>query len=137
MITIPIQIRFSDLDMLGHVNNVNLQHYLDQGKCIYFRDVVGMDITWRDGAFSTAATSTSYFNEVRLDDNIEVTTKITKIGTKSITFLQEIVECDTKVVKCQSISVLVAFDTTERKSVVIRDTWREKIVAYESDIEFK
>ena len=26
-----IQIRFDDIDMLGHVNNVNLQHYFDLG----------------------------------------------------------------------------------------------------------
>ena len=29
MTTTPIQMRFADVDMLGHVNNVNQQHYLD------------------------------------------------------------------------------------------------------------
>lgn len=28
----PIQKRFADLDMLGHVNNANQQHYFDVGK---------------------------------------------------------------------------------------------------------
>ena len=27
-----IQIRFADADSLGHINNVNLQHYFDVGK---------------------------------------------------------------------------------------------------------
>ena len=37
MTTTPIQMRFADVDMLGHVNNVNQQHYFDVGKAISSR----------------------------------------------------------------------------------------------------
>lgn len=33
MIETQIQMRFADIDVLGHVNNVNQQHYFDLGKC--------------------------------------------------------------------------------------------------------
>lgn len=40
MTTTPIQMRFADVDMLGHVNNVNQQHYFDVGKSDFFAQVL-------------------------------------------------------------------------------------------------
>ena len=36
MIETQIQMRFADIDVLGHVNNVNQQHYFDLGKCDFY-----------------------------------------------------------------------------------------------------
>lgn len=35
MIETQIQMRFADIDVLGHVNNVNQQHYFDLGKSTF------------------------------------------------------------------------------------------------------
>lgn len=35
MIETKIQMRFADVDMLGHVNNVNQQHYFDLAKATF------------------------------------------------------------------------------------------------------
>ncbi len=126
-----IQIRFTDIDMLGHVNNVVLQQYYDLGKVDYFRNVLNLPALWNEEAFIAAATSTNYFEEVRVDDVVYVTTKIIKLGTKSITLLQEIIDCATQRVKGQSESVLVAFDLRKRESFIIHDHLREKITAHE------
>ena len=47
MIETKIQMRFADVDMLGHVNNVNQQHYFDLGKSDFFRRVLGMKPVWK------------------------------------------------------------------------------------------
>ena len=39
-----IQIRFADSDSLGHINNVNLQHYFDVGKMEFYEKVLGKTI---------------------------------------------------------------------------------------------
>ena len=39
-----IQIRFADADSLGHINNVNLQHYFDVGKMEFYEKVLGKTI---------------------------------------------------------------------------------------------
>ena len=49
MIETKIQMRFADVDMLGHVNNVNQQHYFDLGKSDFFRRVLGMKPVWKSG----------------------------------------------------------------------------------------
>ncbi len=132
MITTHIQIRFSDIDVLKHVNNIVLQQYYDLGKVEYFQKVLGVSPMWVDHAFIAASTQTDYFEEVKVDNKIAVRTSIAKIGTKSITFQQEIIEPDSDRVKSSSKSVLVAFDLNERCSMEILPKWRKLIEEYEA-----
>ena len=37
----PLQLRFNDVDVLGHVNNTVYFSFYDTGKAIYFSDVRG------------------------------------------------------------------------------------------------
>ena len=43
---VEIQIRFKDLDMLGHVNNANYFTYAEYARLKYFDHVVGEDKDW-------------------------------------------------------------------------------------------
>ena len=42
----PIQIRFSDLDALNHVNNSYHSQYFDVGRINYFEAVMGSKVDW-------------------------------------------------------------------------------------------
>lgn len=117
--------------MLRHVNNVVLQHYYDLGKLRYSSDIIEVPHLTTDDYFTTAATRTDYFEEVRMDDDIFVTTKVVKVGTKSITLEQEIVDRNSKVVKSRSETVLVGFNLIRRESIEIKPEWREKIYRHE------
>jgi acyl-CoA thioester hydrolase len=44
--SVPVQIRFADIDVNGHVNNVVFQHYFDLAKVGYFNTILGEDINW-------------------------------------------------------------------------------------------
>jgi len=44
---IPVEIRFNDIDILGHVNNTVYFSFYDTGKAWYFKDIVDWDIDWR------------------------------------------------------------------------------------------
>lgn len=122
-----VQIRFADVDILGHVNNVNLQHYFDLGKNDFFRTVMGIGFTWKYLGLITAATNTSYIAQVRPDDNIYVDTQVEKLGNKSLTMFQKIVDRDTNELKAESTSVLVAFDFKNQTSIELPAKWRESI----------
>ena len=133
MTVTPIQIRFADVDVLGHVNNVNLQHYFDLGKAQYYKQVIGVPDDWRGGlGLITASTAISYFAQTRPTEEIEVQTSVPKIGNKSMTFVQRIVNGTTGEVKAESTSVLVAFDFAEQDSVSVPQEWRERIAEHES-----
>lgn len=41
-----IQMRFSDLDAMNHVNNGFQMHYFDVGRIYYFSDILHRDVDW-------------------------------------------------------------------------------------------
>ncbi len=123
-----IQIRFADIDILGHVNNVNLQHYFDLGKTAFYRDVLDVDPMPGGGAAFpiTAATETSYLAQTRHTERIYVETTMPGVGNKSMTLRQRIISRDTGEVKAESRSVMVAFDFGEQVPVAVPEQWRER-----------
>jgi len=125
-----IQIRFADVDMLRHVNNVNLQHYFDLGKGEFFRSVLGGFTQHGEGQeLITASTNTNYLAQTRYEDKIRVETQAEKIGNKSFTLLQRIVNNATGAIHAESHTVMVAFNFTTQQSVVIPDHWRAALTA--------
>lgn len=122
----PIQIRFGDIDIFHHVNNVSQQSYLDLGKMDYFEKVAGVNITSDTPRIVAVSTATNYFGQIRVRDDIAVVTCVEKIGNKSLTLLQRIVCGDE--VRTESRSVMVAFDFDRQISVPVPDEWRDKML---------
>jgi acyl-CoA thioesterase FadM len=119
--------RFADFDALGHVNNVNLQHYFDLGKSDFYRRVVGLGAYGPVGAEVypvTAATETNYLAQTRPGEDVYVETALEKVGNKSMVLMQRLVARGTGEVKATSRSVMVAFDFARQESVPVPETWR-------------
>ncbi len=122
-----IQTRFADFDALGHVNNVNLQHYFDLGKSDFYRCVAGLESvpSGTIGVFPiTAATQTDYIAQTRPGESIYVETSLEKVGNKSMKLLQRIIAHESGEIKAVSRSVMVAFDFTRQESIVIPSGWK-------------
>ena len=124
MTTTPIQMRFADVDMLGHVNNVNQQHYFDVGKSDFFAQVLDPAPNWKQDGLITVSTYNDYLAQIRYGEPIAVLTRIEKVGNKSFTLFQQIVNTATQEVKTQSRSVLVAFDFVAQVSIPLLEPWR-------------
>lgn len=125
MTTTPIQMRFADVDMLGHVNNVNQQHYFDVGKSDFFAQVLDPAPNWKQEGLITVSTYNDYLAQIRYGEPIAVLTRIEKVGNKSFTLFQQIVNTATQEVKTQSRSVLVAFDFVAQVSIPLLESWRK------------
>lgn len=125
--------RFSDIDMLGHINNTIMQQYYDIGKVSYCQDVLGYPVHLVDESLIVVNVNSSYYEEVKVDDEIYVTTRIAKLGTKSVTFKQEIIERVSGKIKSSCDSVLVRFDLKNRVGIEINHELRERIIAHEGD----
>lgn len=131
MVETTIQMRFADVDMLGHVNNVNLQHYFDLGKTSYYIDVLHIGVCWKKVGFIQKATHTVFEAQARYGEPLVVQSRIEKIGRTSMTMYQEIVNGDTREKKAYSHSVLVVFDFEEQLPVPVPPAWRQAIESYE------
>ena len=132
MIT-PVQKRFSDVDSFMHVNNIWQQSYFDMGKTEFYTQVLGITGVFDKLRIITASTHTDYWGQVRLTDDIVVSTDVSRIGNKSMTLHQRIMCGD----KCltESSSVMVAFDFELQQTVTIPEDWRVKLSEYLSEGE--
>ena len=124
----PVQKRFSDVDSFMHVNNIWQQTYFDLGKTDFYVKVLGIPGVFDRMRIITASTHTDYLGQVRLMDDIVVTTDVSRLGNKSMTLHQRIMAGD----KCltESSSVMVAFDFELQQTVPLPEEWRERLSEY-------
>lgn len=124
----PVQKRFSDVDSFMHVNNIWQQSYFDMGKTDFYVKVLGIPGVFDRMRIITASTHTDYLGQVRLMDDIVVTTDVSRLGNKSMTLHQRIMLGD----KCltESSSVMVAFDFELQQTVPLPEEWREHLSEY-------
>jgi len=124
----PVQKRFSEVDSFMHINNIWQQSYFDMGKTDFYVKVLGIAGVFDRMRIITASTHTDYLGQVRLMDDIVVTTDVSRLGNKSMTLHQRIMAGD----KCltESSSVMVAFDFELQQTVALPDEWRTKLEEY-------
>ncbi len=126
-----IQIRFGDIDIMGHANNGVQLSYLDLGRLDYFEQVYGQTINWQDAALIVAHLEIDYLSPILLKDNIEVHTCIHKIGTKSVSMTQNIVDSNTGDIKTKTSQVMVAFSQKLGESIEVPETLKIRIREFE------
>ncbi len=127
----PIQIRFNDIDLLGHVNNTIIQEYFDLGRMQYIKAAFNGQLFEGETALIIASINTDFLMPVLMPDNLMVKTAIIKIGNKSLQMEQHLVETQTQKVKTVCKSVLVGIDKATQQAVEIPQEWRNKISAIE------
>jgi acyl-CoA thioester hydrolase len=127
---IPVQIRFSDIDGIGHVNNVKYNEYFDIGRLHYLEEVFGRTLNWGDRqTLVLVHTEADYRHPTFLYDTVEVHTSVTEIGERSIRMKQRIVDTH-GVVRVEGLSILSTFDMETGKSFPIPEEWKEKMANY-------
>jgi acyl-CoA thioester hydrolase len=130
---IPVQVRFSDVDRLNHVNNACYLSYFELGRIHYFNDVFKENIDWNKEGFVLARTETDHLFPVYLNDQIFCFTKVVKTGNKSLLMKSCIIkkEKDTLIECAKGLVTLVAMDYVSKKSIEVPVRWRELISQYE------
>ena len=123
----PVQQRFTDVDPFRHVNNVAQQMYFDVGKTDYYHKLLGGDVLMSGRLrIVTVSTQTNYLDQVRMYDDVHVTTCCERVGNKSMTLFQQLLVGGR--VCSESRSVLVAFDFEAQASVPVPAAWREALL---------
>ncbi len=127
---IDIQMRFADADILGHVNNVTLIHYFDLGKTEFYAQAMGRKVELSSAGSILVSVHTEYLEQTRLGDKVYVETAVEKIGTKSVTFFQRLINRRTGVIHATCRSVAVGFDFVRQESMELKPEWKEKLIEY-------
>ncbi|MCM1348974.1 MAG: acyl-CoA thioesterase [Firmicutes bacterium] len=106
----PVQVRFSDIDMLGHVNNNVYLSMFDLAKINYFHTLIGRPVAVPDLCMVVAHIDCDFLAPSFLGDDLKVWTQVTYIGEKSLKLEQRLVNNATGEVNCIARTVMVGYD---------------------------
>jgi len=123
----PVQVRFSDVDVYGHVNNVKYFEYLQEAR------IQLMDRLWRDLPDGTprvsmvvAQTDVDYKVPILFrPEPYDVWSWIARVGSRSATI--ESVICDGDTVLSQARVTIVFFDQQTQRSTAPPQVYRERL----------
>jgi len=129
---INIQIRMTDLDPFGHVNNGVIYSYYDIGRISYLNQLQE-ETDWKKMDKVVVHTECDFMESILIEDDIRVETKIVGIGNKSIKMLQRIMDNRTGNVKSTCFSVMSGYDRQTDSSKAISPAFKEKVEQYEGE----
>jgi len=114
---IKIQVRFSDIDVMGHVNNAVYLSYFEMARVVFFSELMGGEWDWKKNGVLLRKNEIEYIKPVLLNEVPEIFIYTEKVGSKSF-----VLGYDLKVnneIRTTGSSVLVSFDSLNNQSIEI------------------
>jgi len=78
----PIEVRFGDLDAMGHVNNAMIVTYIEQGRFQWWRSYLG-GRKFQEEGFLLARVEVDYRMPILLGDDVRVELLVSRVGNSS------------------------------------------------------
>lgn len=127
--SLPIQLRFNDVDKFGHVNNTVYFSFYDLGKTEYFASVCpGVD--WEKDGIVVVHIEADFLAQIFSSDHIAVQTAFRNRNQK-LSSAATVIDTETMEVKCICRSVMVTFDLERHESKPLTEEWIEAICRFE------
>jgi acyl-CoA thioester hydrolase len=118
------QVRFRDLDPMGHVNNAVFLTYLEQAR-IAFLEELGLATGLNQMNMILARAEIDFRAPLRLGHEVEIAVRSSRCGTKSFDLDYELTADGAIVAEAKTVQV--AYDYDRGEAVQLPDKWREKL----------
>ena len=130
---LKIQIRFKDIDKLGHVNNANHLTYFETARVEYFKDVFKNKIDWVKTGMILAKAEITYKYPILLEDNLYCYTKVTRFGTKSFDIENILISETNNGYQLCAIGkfTLVCMDYETKETIAVPAEWIKSVKSFE------
>lgn len=123
-VTIEHEVVFHDIDMLGHVNNVQFAVFFETARIEYFYRAGG-DV--KSLPLIIAELNIGYRSQAFLRETLEIGVRVAEIGKTSIILECLAVEKETRRVVATNRCVLVHFDYAAQRPSPVPQEWRERL----------
>ena len=121
-----IDVRFSDLDPMGHVNNATYASYLEQARARYFQQVVGVALADVDTVL--ARLEIDFERPIEWGEAVEVAIEVDSLGRSSIPMAYEVTADGERAATAETVQVLV--DRESGRSRELPEDLREAIAGF-------
>jgi len=112
-----IQVRFADLDVLGHVNNSIYLSYFEMTRVHYFKELLGDSWDWKKNGVLLVRNEIDYIEPILLHQKPYVSMNLIEIGNKSFKLGYEIF-VDEKI-HTKGCSVMVCYDSVTNQTISV------------------
>lgn len=129
MFSIPIQIRFGDIDSFGHVNNAVYLSYLEMARVALSHEMYGVESS-TDFPFIIGKIEVNYRRPLLLTDLAECRISVGNMSNSSWEYLYQIVGKDGTLFT-EAKSIQVYYDYGTGKSAKIPDEFRNTLKKYQ------
>ncbi|MFC4359395.1 acyl-CoA thioesterase [Halobium salinum] len=123
-----LDVRYRDVDEMGHVNNAVYVTYLEQARVDYFREVVGLGVDDLDNV--VASLEVDYERSLTVESDLRVTVWVASMGRSSLRMCYAVRDGDQVAATAETTQVVVGDDGRPRP---VPDEWRELIREFEGD----
>lgn len=127
--TVSMEVRFRDIDSMGHVNNAVYATYLEQARSRYYSDVIGVRLD--EVRTVLARMEIEYRLPIDLDQSVTVAMWTVDLGESSLDLAYE-VRADGEVAATAE-TVQVVMDEAGAESRPIPEAWRERIKRHRAE----
>ena len=134
LLALPLTVRFSDCDPLGHVNNAVYSTYLEQARIVLWRRQAGFELRRagsgrqpRGEGFILARTEIDFRSQAHDGDELEVRVSLESFGRTSAKYGYEIVDAATGRLVVEARTVQVWYDYDAGRPVPLTDETKAKL----------
>jgi acyl-CoA thioester hydrolase len=125
--TCPIQVRYSDVDAMNHVNNATTVSYLEVARVTLWRERLGFAGSARDLPIILARVVVDFRSPIALEDTVSVGVAVKHLGRSSFTFAYR-VEASGRLA-AEAETVQVSYDYAAGRPAPIPDNLRSRLTA--------
>lgn len=127
---LPIHVRWSDHDELGHVNNAKFITYFEEARIRYFANL-GWD--WAADGLIVARNEINYLRPLHLGEDPVIHVRCARIGSKSFDIEYLMLDKMGNRV-CDGKTVVVCFDYSSGQSTNISPDAKQKLELFEDGV---
>ena len=125
-----LEVRWRDLDPMGHVNNAVYFSYLEQARVHYLRELGAIPTDPAEIGFILAEASCQFKSPLELGERVTIHTRVSEMRNSSFVFEYRLAGEDGRLV-ATARTVQVCYDYQVQRPIPIPDGWRAAVVAYE------
>jgi len=134
-----VEVRLSDTDAMGHVNNARYLTYVEIARVGYYERVTGNPLPigthGAEEGMILAEIRMTYRSPAFYGETITVETRVERIGRTSFAMVHRMTAPESRYGAARLIalaeSVLVAYDYQAERPIPVPDDWRAAMEAYE------
>jgi acyl-CoA thioester hydrolase len=131
-----LEVRWRDVDALGHVNNAVYFTYLEQARVHYVRELGLAPLDPRRIGFILAEASCAYESPLRLAEQVTVFARVEHIGHSSFTLDYRVIGTGERLA-ATARTVQVCYDYEVGHPIPVPDDWRKAILDFEPGLRLE